>query len=51
VLAVVLDACRVITAELPPFLPVAAKRITKALTELDVQQGRTLFRKFETVAE
>jgi methionyl-tRNA synthetase len=51
VLAVLLDACRVITGELPPFLPVAATRITKALTELDVQQGRTLFRKFETVAE
>jgi methionyl-tRNA synthetase len=51
VLTVLLDACRVITDELPPFLPVAAARITKALTELDVQQGRTLFRKFEKVAE
>jgi methionyl-tRNA synthetase len=51
VLTVLLDACRTITAELPPFLPDAATRITTALTELDVQQGRTLFRKFETVAE
>jgi methionyl-tRNA synthetase len=50
VLTVLLDACRLITGELPPFLPVAAKRITTALTELDVQQGRTLFPKFEVVA-
>jgi methionyl-tRNA synthetase len=51
VLTVLFDACRVITGQLAPFLPAAAKRITRALTELDVQQGRTLFRKFETVAE
>ena len=49
VLTVLLDACRVITGELPPFLPVAAGRITKALTALDLQQGRKLFPKFEAV--
>jgi methionyl-tRNA synthetase len=50
VLTVLLDACGVITSELLPFLPVAAERITTALTELDVQQGRTLFPKFEVFA-
>jgi methionyl-tRNA synthetase len=49
-LALLLDACRVITAELQPFLPLAAERINSALVELDVQQGRTLFRKIEAVA-
>jgi methionyl-tRNA synthetase len=47
VLGVLFGACRVITAELPPFLPVAAERIAAALTELDVQRGRTLFPKIE----
>jgi methionyl-tRNA synthetase len=47
VLAALLDACRVITCELLPFLPTAAERIATALTELDAQQGRTLFPKFE----
>jgi methionyl-tRNA synthetase len=50
VLATLLDACRVVTHELLPFLPLAAERITAALTNLDVQQGRTLFPKFEAVA-
>lgn len=50
VLAVLLNACRVITTELPPFLPLAAERINSALSELDVQQGRTLFPKIEAVA-
>ena len=47
VLAVLLDACRTITAELRPFLPAAAERITAALTQLDAQQGRTLFPKLQ----
>jgi methionyl-tRNA synthetase len=50
VLTVLLDSCRVITAELAPFLPAASVRITAALADLDVQQGRTLFPKFEVVA-
>lgn len=50
VLATLLDACRVVTHELLPFLPLAAERITAALTNLDVQQGRTLFPKFEARA-
>jgi methionyl-tRNA synthetase len=50
VLAVLLDACRVITGELRPFLPLAAERINSALSELDVRQGRTLFPKVEAVA-
>jgi methionyl-tRNA synthetase len=50
VLTVLLDACRVIAAELPPFLPFAAERVAAALTDLDAQQGRTLFRKFEVPA-
>jgi methionyl-tRNA synthetase len=49
-LAVLLDACRVITGELRPFLPVAAARIDTALAELDVRRGRTLFPKVEAVA-
>jgi methionyl-tRNA synthetase len=49
-LALLLNACRVITAELQPFLPLAAERINSALVELDVQQGRTLFPKIEAVA-
>lgn len=49
VLATLLDACGVIAHELLPFLPLAAERITAALTNLDVQQGRTLFPKFEAV--
>ena len=50
VLALLLDACRVIASELRPFLPAAAERIEAALTDLDVQRGRTLFPKFEEVA-
>ena len=50
VLAVLLDACEVLTRELLPFLPVAAERITTALTELDVRQGRSLFPKFDAFA-
>jgi methionyl-tRNA synthetase len=50
VLGALLDACRVITAELPPFLPLAADRINAALAGLDVQKGRTLFPKVEAVA-
>ena len=49
-LAALLDVCRVIARELLPFLPLAAERITAALTNLDVQQGRTLFPKFEARA-
>ena len=47
VLTLLLDACRVIANELTPFLPAAADRIAAALTDLDVQRGRTLFPKFE----
>jgi methionyl-tRNA synthetase len=49
VLAALIDACRVIARELLPFLPLAAERIVAALTNLDAQQGRTLFPKFEAV--
>jgi methionyl-tRNA synthetase len=49
VLAVLLHACSTIATELTPFLPAAAGRITAALTELDPQQGRTLFPKFGDV--
>jgi methionyl-tRNA synthetase len=45
VLAALLHACHVITRELRPFLPLSAERITTALTELDVEQGRSLFPK------
>ena len=44
-LAALLHACHVITRELRPFLPLGAERITTALTELDVEQGRSLFPK------
>jgi methionyl-tRNA synthetase len=47
VLAVLLDACRVIAGELRPFLPAASERIEATLAELDPSQGRTLFRKVE----
>jgi methionyl-tRNA synthetase len=50
VLTVLLDGCRVVAAELQAFLPLAAERITTVLTELDVQQGQTLFPKAEAVA-
>jgi methionyl-tRNA synthetase len=50
VLTALLDTCRVITRELPPFLPLAAERIAAALADLDARQGRTLFRKFEVPA-
>lgn len=50
VLSTLLDACLVISAELPPFLPFAAERITAALTDLDVRRGRRLFPKVEAIA-
>jgi methionyl-tRNA synthetase len=50
VLGVLLDACRVITTELPAFLPLASARINAALTELDVAGGRALFPKVEAAA-
>ncbi len=46
-LGVLVGACRVITAELRPFLPLAAERIAAALDELDAQKGRALFPKVE----
>jgi methionyl-tRNA synthetase len=45
VLAVLLRACRVITEELRPFLPLAAERIETALVDLDARKGRALFSK------
>jgi methionyl-tRNA synthetase len=51
VLTVALDACGVLARELTPFLPDAAERIREALAELDAQRARTLFPKFEEVAE
>jgi methionyl-tRNA synthetase len=50
VLAVLLDACRIIAGELRPFLPTAAERVETALAALDARQGRTLFRKVEPTA-
>jgi methionyl-tRNA synthetase len=50
VLGVLLDACSCIAHELRPFLPAAAERISTALADLDVQQGRALFPKVEAVA-
>jgi methionyl-tRNA synthetase len=47
ILAVLLDACRVVASELTPFLPSAAARISVALEDLDVRQGRALFPKFD----
>jgi methionyl-tRNA synthetase len=47
VLDILLRACRLIAREL---LPYGADRIASALDELDVQQGRALFPKFEEVA-
>jgi methionyl-tRNA synthetase len=49
-LALLLNACGVITAELPPFLPLAAERINRALVDLDVHEGRALFPKIEAFA-
>jgi methionyl-tRNA synthetase len=49
-LTVLLEACRAIAGELTPFLPGAATRIAAALDDLDVEQGRALFPKFERVA-
>jgi methionyl-tRNA synthetase len=43
-------ACETIAHELTPFLPEAAARIARALADLDAQQGRALFPKFERVA-
>lgn len=50
VLEVLLAACTTITDELRPLLPVAAERISGALSDLDVQQGRVLFPKVEVSA-
>lgn len=50
VLGTLVGACRLVTRELSPFLPLAAERIAAALTELDVERGRALFPKFEAVA-
>jgi methionyl-tRNA synthetase len=50
VLDLLVEACRLITRELTPFLPAAAERVASALTSLDAGQGRTLFRKFDEVA-
>jgi methionyl-tRNA synthetase len=47
VLGVLLETCRSIGWELEPFLPDSAGRIAAALDDLDVEQGRTLFPKFE----
>jgi methionyl-tRNA synthetase len=49
-LALLLDACHVIAAELQPFLPLAADRIESALVDLDATQGRMLFPKIEAAA-
>lgn len=46
VLATLFDACRTIAAELGPFLPDAASRISAALDSGDPALGRTLFPKF-----
>lgn len=45
VLAAAGDAAQVIATELTPFLPAAAERISTALGNLDVEQGRALFPK------
>jgi methionyl-tRNA synthetase len=45
VLAVIFEASHVIARELTPFLPAAAERITTALDDLDMRQGRVLFPK------
>jgi methionyl-tRNA synthetase len=50
VLGPAVDACRTIATELSPFLPAAAARVSAALTVLDAEQGRRLFRKFEAAA-
>lgn len=49
-LAVLLDACSTVADELRPFLPVAAERISVALSRLDAGQGRTLFAKVQAVS-
>lgn len=46
-LGVLVEACRTIAHELAPFLPGAAARIAAALDDLDVEQGRALFAKFD----
>jgi methionyl-tRNA synthetase len=45
VLELLAQACTTIAAELRPFLPGAAARITEAIELLDPQRGRRLFRK------
>jgi len=49
VLALLVGTCRLIARELTPFLPDAAERIAVALDDLNLQQGRSLFPKFEQV--
>jgi hypothetical protein len=43
--AAVVATCRVVAAELAPFLPAAAARIVDALERCDPAHSRTLFRK------
>ncbi len=50
VLGALSDACRLITFELTPFLPIAAARINAALAELDAERGRALFAKAPALA-
>lgn len=49
VLALLFRTCRLIARELTPFLPGAAARIVAALDDLDEEQGRALFPKFDGV--
>jgi methionyl-tRNA synthetase len=45
VLRTLLDACHALARELQPFLPAAATRLSRALTEKDPELGRRLFAK------
>lgn len=46
ILGVLVEACHAVARELQPLLPAAASRIDAALSEWDVERGRTLFAKF-----
>jgi methionyl-tRNA synthetase len=50
VLSELLQTCSTIAYELRPFLPLAAERISVALSDLDPKKGRTLFPKVEVTA-
>ena len=50
VLSTLVRACYTITRELEPFLPSASDRIRRALDEWDMERGRALFPKFESLA-